>query len=387
MLTDKGFQRPTFDELLAGRIDRAKQLFGDDVDTTERSALGKFIRLGVYDLAQAYETLEATYYARFPNSASGQSLDRLMPFAGTRRDPAVAAVHRVELAGTAGYAVPVGFLVASAGGQTFHTMAEAALGADGTAQVLVECDRAGTAGNVADIGQIVNPDADVSAVRYVGLETPGEEVQSDYDARVKFRQTVAGAGSATADAITAAVLRVQGVEGCLLVENDTEAVDADGRPPHSFECYVLAPEGADYEVAAAIFGKKPVGIKCVGETVERVPDAGGTPHEVRFTHTREVAVHIRVRVKAGTQFEADGAAQIAARLVEHIAGLKNGEDVILSTLYGDVHAVTGVLETTALELSRDGSAWAAGNITVGPRQVARSRTEWVQIEVIEYARQ
>ena len=238
MLTDKGFQRPTFDELLAGRIDRAKQLFGDDVDTTERSALGKFIRLGVYDLAQAYETLEATYYARFPNSASGQSLDRLMPFAGTRRDPAVAAVHRVELAGTAGYAVPVGFLVASAGGQTFHTMAEAVLGADGTAQVLVECDRAGAAGNVADIGRIVNPDADVSAVRYVGLETPGEEVQSDYDARVKFRQTVAGAGSATADAITAAVLRVQGVEGCLLVENDTEAADADGRPPHSFECFV-----------------------------------------------------------------------------------------------------------------------------------------------------
>ena len=134
MLTDKGFQRPTFDELLAGRIDRAKHLFGDDVDTTERSALGKFIRLGVYDLAQAYETLEATYYARFPNSASGQSLDRLMPFACTRRDPAVAAVHRVELAGTAGYAVPVGFLVASAGGQTFHTMAEAVLGADGTAR-------------------------------------------------------------------------------------------------------------------------------------------------------------------------------------------------------------------------------------------------------------
>ena len=150
---------------------------------------------------------------------------------------------------------------------------------------------------------------------------------------------------------------------------------------------MLAPEGADYEVAAAIFGKKPVGIKCVGETVEKVPDAGGTPHEVRFTHTREVAVHIRVRVKVGTQFEADGAAQIAARLVEHIAGLKNGEDVILSTLYGDVHGVTGVLETAALELSRDGSAWAAGNITVGPRQVARSRTEWVQIEVSEYARQ
>ena len=34
MLTEKGFYRPTFDELLEAQELRAKQLFGEDIDTS-----------------------------------------------------------------------------------------------------------------------------------------------------------------------------------------------------------------------------------------------------------------------------------------------------------------------------------------------------------------
>ena len=81
-LDEKGFLRPTYDELLKGRIEQAQKLFGEDIDTSETTALGKFIRLSVYDLAKAWESLEVCYYARFPNTATGASLDRLCPFAG-----------------------------------------------------------------------------------------------------------------------------------------------------------------------------------------------------------------------------------------------------------------------------------------------------------------
>lgn len=91
VLTDTGFKRPTFADLLPGQINRAKQLWGEDIDTSEQSALGKYIRINVHDLAECYELLEDIYYARFPGSARGQSLDRLCTFAGVVRDPATAA--------------------------------------------------------------------------------------------------------------------------------------------------------------------------------------------------------------------------------------------------------------------------------------------------------
>ena len=86
VLTEKGFKRPTYDDLLATQITRAKELFGEDIDTSGQSVLGKFLRINVADLAECYELLEDIYYARFPGSARGQSLDRLCTFAGVVRD-------------------------------------------------------------------------------------------------------------------------------------------------------------------------------------------------------------------------------------------------------------------------------------------------------------
>ncbi len=66
VLTDKGFQRPTYDDLLTRQENRAKTLFGEDIDTSSQSILGKYIRLNVEDLAECYELLEEIYYAIFP---------------------------------------------------------------------------------------------------------------------------------------------------------------------------------------------------------------------------------------------------------------------------------------------------------------------------------
>ena len=55
MLSEKGYHRPTYEEILADKIQTAKELFGEDIDTGGQTALGKFIRIGAYDLAKAYE--------------------------------------------------------------------------------------------------------------------------------------------------------------------------------------------------------------------------------------------------------------------------------------------------------------------------------------------
>ena len=100
-LTELGFERPTYDELLQKQIERAKLLFGDDIDTGETTPFGKYIRINVADFADLYELAEKVYYARFPNAATGVSLDRLCPFVGISRNPATYARHKIRFHGTA----------------------------------------------------------------------------------------------------------------------------------------------------------------------------------------------------------------------------------------------------------------------------------------------
>ncbi len=382
VLTEKGFKRPTYDDLLAAQMARAKELFGEDIDTSGQSILGKFIRINVADLAECYELLEDIYYARFPNSARGQSLDRLCTFAGVVRDPATAAKLQVRFYGDAGAVIPAAVLV-TGGGQTFYADGDYTVGGAGTAEAYVNCTEPGTGGNLRQ-GiplSIVNPDPDLERVELVGIAQYGQEREGDTSLRIRFGESVAGSGSATIDAIRGAISRVALVDGVAIVENDTEQM-ADGRPPHSFECYVLAPESQDQLIGEAIFSKKPLGIKSVGGVEVTVLDEGSRPHTVRFSRTVRKTVSIRAKILTNQFFESSGAEQIKAALLEYINNLANGESVYISSLYGYIHEVHGVVNVQELQISGDGKNFSSGNILIGDHEVARSSAEAIGIEVV-----
>lgn len=46
-LTDNGFVRRTYDDILNAKIQRAKELFGEDIDTSDLTPLGKIGRAHV----------------------------------------------------------------------------------------------------------------------------------------------------------------------------------------------------------------------------------------------------------------------------------------------------------------------------------------------------
>ena len=53
-LTEHGFERPSYNEILEAQINRAKTLFGETIDTGELTALGKYIRINVADIDNLY---------------------------------------------------------------------------------------------------------------------------------------------------------------------------------------------------------------------------------------------------------------------------------------------------------------------------------------------
>ena len=382
VLTEKGFKRPTYGELLAAQIHRAKQLWGEDIDTSEQSNLGKYIRINVYDLAECYELLEDIYYARFPNSARGQSLDRLCTFAGVVRDPATSAKIKVQFYGNAGAMIPAAFLV-SGGGQTFYVNQDYVVGSDGTAIAYLNCTEPGEAGNLS-VGTeltIVNPNADLERVEFLEIAAYGQEAEKDTSLRLRFNKSVAGSGSATIDAIRGAISRVPLVDGVAVIENDTEETVA-GRPPNSFECYVLAPESQDQLIAEAIFSKKPLGIKSLGNVEVEVIDEGKKTHMVRFSRTVRKEIHLKVKILTNQYFESEGINQIKENLMEYINNLANGESVYISSLYGYIHKVHGVVNVQSLTISDSGSEYVSGNIPIEDYEIARISSDSIEIEVV-----
>lgn len=372
-LTTKGFIRRTYDDILNSKIQRAKELFGEDIDTSDQTPLGKFIRINAYDQALAEEAIEAVYYSRFPNTATGQSLDRLLLFGGLARNPAQPSIYTVKIEGEAGYTVAAGFLCGTDTGINFYSVADAVIGDDGTCLVTVACTEAGTLGNVnaSAIVKVINPDVHISAVNGVECLSVGEDEESDVVLRERLKQAISGQGSGNTNAIRSALLRIPTVQFAAVIENETDTTDSAGRPAHSFECYVLGGDEYGQEIAKAIFEKRPIGIQTWGSEAVTITDLSGNERVVKYTRAPEIPVTVRIRIKTNTSFPDDGVNRIYTSISNYINNLGIGNSLVLSTLYGYIYSVAGVVEVTALELSTNGGAsYSASNITVPQYGVA-----------------
>ncbi len=383
-ITENGFVRPTYAQLLAGQQQRAKELFGSDIDTGELSVLGKFIRITVYDLAMLYEELEEVYFARFPGYAKGVQLDRLTPFAGVHRSPAVAAAFLVRFTGEAGAALPPGFALATASGLQYRTEEPLHFDENGLAQGLAVCTQPGTLGNLPkqSLSILVTPTAQVKSFTVLNQAVLGRGRETDAELRSRFAKAVNGIGSATAGAVKAAILRVPGVQSCTLLENDADETSPEGLPPHSFAAFVLGQSAKDSEIAEAIFAKKPMGIYSHGSTEVTVLDSASMAHTLRFSRVEELPVKVRVGLRATKLFPANGAEEVKQAVAARINALENGQSLVYSLLYPPVYALPGVAEVYRLELSADGGeSYAAGNIPVSAEKALRCAAGDVEVEV------
>ena len=392
MLDDLGFHRPTYAELLAEQETRARQLFGDDIETGEATALGKYIRLNTYDYARLYELAEKIYYARFPNFATGVQLDRLTPFANISRNPATVARHIVEFYGIAGKTVEQGSLVATGDGVTFYTLEDVTMQDEGlglgTARVTVECTEFGTVGNVAvgEIDRMGNPNGYVREVRHIALKLLAKDAETDKALRERFGEVIKGTGAGTWDALYGALGRITNVDGVVIVENDT-AETVGTMPPHSFQCYIVAPNTLDQQIGQTIFDKKPIGIKPLGEVEVTALDRAGGAHIMRFSRAIEKKISLQATIKKTTSFPENGIEQIKTNIANLINGLSNGDDVILSKLYSAIHAVDGVAEVANLQMKAGAGAFAASNIICLPAEFARIQKENITLTVVQYVDQ
>lgn len=379
-LDQYGFKRPEFADILAIMEQKAREYFGESIDTTEKTPLGKYIRTIAWDYSLRWDALEGVYFSAFPDTASGVSLDRLGPFAVVTRNPATPAYHLIKFMGTPNATIAAGSLVGTQDDINFYMQEPLLLDANGEGYGLVECVTPGSVGNVSygSIDKIVNPIAYLDSIEHQGLRISGHDIESDADFRRRFKIAFRGIGSATSAAVLGEVYRVKGILSAAIVENDQDFPDADGRPSHCFEVYAIG--GDDQDIANAILRKKPAGVLSFGDVLMKAKDIAGTEHEIRFSRIVPIVIFVRVRIKRGAAYANDGDDRIRDQLVaqvggtdttgaEHI-GLGGGQTVVQTRLYDALYNVQGIRDSQ-IDLSLDGQTWGQNNIAVGVSQIAR----------------
>lgn len=387
MLDSTGFKRLRFEDLFAQMEDKAKETFGDTINTTVRSPLGIILRIFAWFLAILWSTAEDVYNSGFIPTATGNNLDRLGPQVGITRTLAQWATGELTIMGTSGYVVPAGFRVATASGVVFETLTDVTL-IGGTGTVAIEALESGSSGNW-DSGMVtvvVNPVPEVSGVTNINPTTGGREKETDAEFRNRFDQSVAGGGAASVDALRGALLRLPAVRAASVIENTSMSPDSEGRPSKSFQAYVLG--GDNQDIANTIFSTKSGGIEPYGDISVEVKDLGDQTHTVKFSRAAEVSIKISVDITKGDDYPADGDELVRNALIRYIGGtdasgsyyngLNMGATVVYTRLIRALDSVPGIIDVI-LDVGKDSSGMGSGNVDIQPYEVAQTRSAEIAV--------
>lgn len=144
--------------------------------------------------------------------------------------------------------------------------------------------------------------------------TPGNEVETDAEARVRRERTLATAGAGTVEAMRSRLLEIDEVEDARVFENDTSAIDGEGRPPKSMHAVVVG--GADADIAEAIWDVKPGGIELHGDETEDIVDSQGYERTIKFDRPATITVHVIINLTTTDDYPADGDTSVRAAVVD-----------------------------------------------------------------------
>lgn len=342
-INEAGFVKKTYDDIKSELDVQAQSLFGSDVDLTEYSPVGIFIRMMADQLEDTWDGLEDDHYSHYTDTAEGVSLDRVVALGGITRRAATKATVPVTFIGTPGTNVPIGSLTQTAQSIQFETYATGVISGGGTIEIASRAVLAGTDSVVASgtINQLTSPIGGITSCINYQASTGGYEIETDADLRARYKDFEIFSGSSV-PAIINSLLLVENVTGVYVYENETDTTDGEGRPPHSIEV-VISGSATDEDVANAIWEVKPAGIQTFGTQNYDVEDSDGILHTMYWNEASDVFINVILNVTTGTGWTAGNIQTLKTKTIEHIGG---------------VDTISGITtEYIGLDVGEDVKAW------------------------------
>lgn len=208
----------------------------------------------------------------------------------------------------------------------------------------------------------------------------GRLTETDEELRERFRNSKFFQSQNIIESIIDALRNVEGVVDVVVYENDTNAVDVNGVPGHSFLPIVLG--GLPSDVAQAIWDNKPTGIPSVGNTTVQVSDSQDILHNISYQQPVEDPVYITMSITDLGFMPGDAPAQIKQNLVNFAdSNLFISSDVIYSRLYSPINAVAG-FTVNSLKIGLAPSPTGVVNIPIAFNHVASISADNIIITIV-----
>lgn len=382
-LKKEGFKRKLYTDIEEDLFTRARDLFGEDINLTERSPLGIFLRVIAWSLALIWQVAENTYHQSHLPSAEGINLDYICEKADIYRFPALKSIGEVTITGKPDKKIYRGFKVMTADKIMFKTLKEVKIGNDGKVKVQVEAVKLGDIGNVqaTAIDTIVNPEVGIDSVTNEKRFFLGREIETDDELRNRYKLSFRASGKATIDAIITHLLKIPTLKGLKVMENNTMEIVND-MEPKSIKVIVLG--GTDEEVGTAIFDSKAAGISTNGNISYMATDNLGKQHEMKFSRATELPIFANIKVK----FTDDSVNteklinEIKERFKQYIKKVQMGESVILARAISTILCSHEEIKDLEMRIGKDTENLKEENIELLDEEVATTRDENIEIVVM-----
>jgi hypothetical protein len=377
-VTRTGFNIKPFQAIIDEKAERARAMFGGDVDMRSTSALRKLLDISSYEDHELWKRMEQLYYGNFISTASGDALNLLGEDVGVaRRFLNATGEVKFKLSGEAPgrvYHLPIGALVETDPPiHPFRTLAGVSLSAAAKeAIVKVEAIERGPAGNVAAnaINKInpvylqrhLNLGSATVSVKNEAATSGGERAEDD----AAYRELLLGYPRTlwTLEAVTSAVKRVDGVRDCRSFDS-LGGVDVS---LSRFKSFLFSQRrfgaqrllGAPYffDIVVAIYPGFPwesegggAGVKDAIEMALRDVRPISIFPNLRLANNILVGLRAKVLIKPGHDRNAV-AASIKERLESRVSALKLGGEVLYSAVLCDCLEAAGVVDVQQLHLRR-----------------------------------
>lgn len=214
--------------------------------------------------------------------------------------------------------------------------------------------------------------------------TPGKNIETDAELRLRRAITLATAGAGTIEAIRSAILAIDEVEACVVYENIDDVTDGFGRPPHSVEAVILG--GDDDEIADVIWVTAPAGIKKHGSETVGIIDSQGFNQTIKFSRPDEVDIYLELDITIDTpNFPIGGDAALKQQIVDYAReNFSIGDDVIvfgtisIASAIGEVGGVSGIIDYE-IRIGTSASPTLDDNIVIAPDEIAAFDTSRITI--------
>jgi uncharacterized phage protein gp47/JayE len=330
-VTAVGISAPSYDEILDYLKTQFRGIYGDDAYLEADGQDGQLLAIFAKALDDCNQGAVAVYNSFSPNTALGNALSNLVKINHIRRSIPSSSVVTVRVTGVVGTLVSGGIVSDSNGNQWALPLSVLIPGA-GFVDVTATCMTAGSVDAAAGtVNIIATPQAGWQSVTNSAPATPGAPLENDAQLRQRQAKSTAIRAETVLGGLVASLQDLANVQGVWAYENDTNASDSNGLPPHSIAMVV---EGGDInEVGQAIMDHKAPGVATFGTTTVSLPDITGSLRPIHFFQptNRRITVAVTLHNLNGyTTLISDSVKQAVA---DYVNGLDLGDTVYITKLY------------------------------------------------------